>query len=41
MDRPLGVMSFYFLSASLWHFYALYLLLGGVSSGLLPAYSKV
>jgi MFS family permease len=37
----LGVMSFYFLSASLWHFYALYLLMGVVSSGLLPAYSKV
>src|SRR5262245_40927930 len=37
----LGVMSFYFLSASLWHFYALYLLLGGVSSGTAPAYSKV
>ena len=37
----LGVMSFYFLSASLWHFYALYLLLGVVSSGTTPAYSKV
>jgi MFS family permease len=37
----LGVMSFYFLSVSLWHFYALYLLMGVVSSGLLPAYSKV
>src|SRR5215510_9743601 len=37
----LGVMSFYFLSASLWHFYALYMLLGGVSSGTTPAYSKV
>jgi MFS family permease len=37
----LGVMSFYFLSASLWHFYALYLLLGVVNSGPLPAYSKV
>jgi MFS family permease len=37
----LGVMSFYFLTVSLWHFYALYLLLGVVSSGLLPAYSKV
>ena len=37
----LGVMSFYFLSASLWHFYALYMLMGAVSSGLLPAYSKV
>ena len=36
----LGVMSFYFLSASLWHFYVLYLLLG-VSSGNTPAYSKV
>jgi MFS family permease len=36
----LGVMSFYFLTASLWHFYALYLLLG-VSSGNTPAYSKV
>jgi MFS family permease len=37
----LGVMSFYFLSASLWHFYALYLLLGVVNSGPLTAYSKV
>jgi len=37
----LGVISFYFLTASLWHFYALYLLLGVVSSGTLPAYSKV
>jgi MFS family permease len=33
----LGVMSFYFLTASLWHFYALYLLLGVVGSGPLPA----
>jgi MFS family permease len=37
----LGVISFYFLTASLWHFYALYLLLGVVGSGPLPAYSKV
>jgi MFS family permease len=37
----LGVMSFYFLSAHLWHFYAIYLLLGGVISGTLSAYSKV
>lgn len=37
----LGVMSFYFLSASLWHLYALYLLLGVVISGTLSAYSKV
>jgi MFS family permease len=37
-----GVMSFYFLSASLWHFYALYLLIGVVGSGPSPVpYSKV
>ncbi|NOT53517.1 MAG: MFS transporter [Deltaproteobacteria bacterium] len=37
----LSVMSFYLLTASLWHFYALYLLLGVVNSGPLSAYSKV
>jgi MFS family permease len=38
----LGVMSFYFLSASLWHFYALYLLMGIVGSGSASVpYSKV
>lgn len=38
----LGVLSLSFLSASLWHFYALYLVLGVVGSGTTPvAYSKV
>ncbi len=38
----LGVMSFYWLSPVLWHFYALYLLLGIVGSGTTPVpYSKV
>src|SRR5712691_11748474 len=37
----LSVLSLSFLSAHLWHFYAIYLLLGVVSSGPLPAYSKV
>src|SRR5262245_60365142 len=38
----LGVMSFYFLTASLWHFYALYLFMGIVGSGSASVpYSKV
>src|SRR5713101_5195441 len=38
----MGVLSLYFLSAHLWHFYAIYLLLGVVGSGTTPVpYSKV
>lgn len=38
----LGVLSLYFLSAHLWHFYALFLFLGVVGSGTSPVpYSKV
>jgi MFS family permease len=38
----LGVMSFYFLSPNLWHFYAIYLLIGIVGGGTAPVpYSKV
>jgi MFS family permease len=38
----LGLISFYFLSASLWHFYAIYLALGVVGGGTTPvSYSKV
>lgn len=38
----LGVMSLYFLSASLYHFYAIYLLIGVIGSGTTPVpYSKV
>src|SRR5262245_31301737 len=37
-----GVLSLYFLSAHLWHFYAIFLLTGVVGSGTTPvAYSKV
>jgi MFS family permease len=37
-----GVLSLYFLSAHLWHFYAIYLLLGVVGSGTTPVpYSKI
>ena len=38
----MGVLSLYFLSAHLWHFYAIYLLLGVVGSGTTPVpYSKI
>ena len=38
----LGLISFYFLSASLWHFYTLYLVMGIVGTGTMPVpYSKV
>jgi sugar phosphate permease len=38
----LAFMSLYFLTTSLWHFYALYLVLGIIGSGTTPvAYSKV
>lgn len=38
----LGVLSLYFLSTSLWHFYALYLLIGVAGSGTTPVpYSQV
>jgi len=38
----LGIMSLYFLTASLWHFYALYLVLGVGGGGTSPVgYSKV
>lgn len=37
-----GVLSLYFLSAHLWHFYAIYLFMGAVGSGTSPVpYSKV